>query len=163
MEGIALILHGDDGERTYIVPEGLTQIYVPSEYSPETQTFEEEFYGDIALIRVPELRNLDIEYPRLPKSREEVKAGTLLVAAGVGLDETQREADQLEFVSVDMISDVGITPDFTPWPIGTLHGIPSYFLPTAVDVCEPVWQYPQPSHPVSRFHPDFNPQNPTIS
>lgn len=41
------------------------------------------------------------------------------VAAGVGLDQTQWEADVLEFVTVDIISGIGETPDFAAIPLGT--------------------------------------------
>ncbi len=117
--GIAVVLHEDDGEKSYIVPEETTSIFVPDAYSPETQPYEEEFFGDIALIRIKELETLDITYPRLPDSRTEVDEAPVTVAAGVGLDQTQWEADVLEFVTVDIISGIGETPDFAAIPLGT--------------------------------------------
>ncbi len=124
--GIAVVLHEDDGEKVYIVPENTTSIFVPDSYSPETQPFEEEFFGDIALIRMKELENLNISYPRLPYSREEVDEAPIVVAAGVGLDQTQWEADMLEFVTVNIISGIGETPDFVEIPLGTSHLIRSF-------------------------------------
>ncbi len=117
--GIAVVLHEADGKKKYIVPENVTSIFVPEEYSPETQPYEEEFYGDIALIRIEELEDISVSYPRLPNSREEVDQAPVVVAAGVGLDHTQREADELEFVTVAIISGVGETPDFAEIPLGT--------------------------------------------
>jgi hypothetical protein len=117
--GIAVVLHEADGKKKYIVPENVTSIFVPEEYSPETQPYEEEFYGDIALIRIEELEDISVSYPRLPNSREEVDQAPVVVAAGVGLDHTQRMADELEFVTVAIISGVGETPDFAEIPLGT--------------------------------------------
>jgi hypothetical protein len=117
--GIAVVLREADGKKKYIVPENVTSIFVPEEYSPETQPYEEEFYGDIALIRIKELEDISVSYPRLPNSREEVDQAPVVVAAGVGLDHTQRMADELEFVTVAIISGVGETPDFAEIPLGT--------------------------------------------
>jgi secreted trypsin-like serine protease len=122
VKGIAYVLYLDDGVRQLVVPEEASQVYIHPEYDPRNQPFEEQFYADVALIRVREMENLTmVTYPRLPTSRKQVNAAPVFIAAGVGLDETQELADRLEFVSVKVASAVGQTPDFAPWPIESDH------------------------------------------
>jgi hypothetical protein len=105
---------------TLIVPNTTSPVYIPDEYHPSVQSFEQQFFGDVALISVPELRDLNITYPRLPYSRKEVDSAPILVGVGIGMEETQSLADRVEFVSVTQ-EELGYTPPFSPFPIETDH------------------------------------------
>lgn len=120
--GLNLILHEDEGQFNLIQPTNYSVLFVNPEYDPVNQPFEEEYRGDIALLRVPDLINMkNVNYPVLPTSREQVNANPILVAGGVGLDETQDTADRLEFVTVSMMTPLGVTPDWSPFPIESDH------------------------------------------
>lgn len=135
--GVNFVLHLDDGLRQLVVPEDTTTAYIPKEYDPLNQPFEEEFYGDIALIHLPELVTIgNVQYPRLPESREEVNAAPVLVAGGVGEEETGQTGETLEFVTVGLASAVGETPAFAPWPIESDHFVTLDSSMADQDTCE---------------------------
>ena len=99
---INLNLHKNDGEKERIVPQSsTTRVFIPSGYQPATKPDNEVFYGDIALVHVPELASRkDINYPRLP-TKDELEDAPVLVAVGVGQTEGFGPSpDELEFVSL---------------------------------------------------------------
>lgn len=116
--GLSLTLYNSDGEKELVRPMGDVDFFVPAGYYPPGQTEKEYFYGDLALIKVPELKDrTDIIYPRLPNSRREAEGGgidnQILVTLGVGLTETGSFPEDLEFMSVTRKGAVGETPGFS--------------------------------------------------
>ena len=109
-----------DGER--ITPEDVTAVIVPDEFDGAFG-----LYGDIALVRVPKLeKRSDIDYARLPNSREEAEAATILVAIGEGRNGPWEDdfAEHPEFVSLVRAGGVGDTPRAprdSGWSIGPGH------------------------------------------
>jgi len=140
--GVNFVLHLDDGLRQLVVPGNKTTAYMPTEYDPLNQPLEEEFYGDIALIYLPELVTIgNVQYPRLPESRKEINAAPVLVTGGMGMQETGQTGKTLEFVTVSLVSAVGETPAFAPWPIESDHFVTLDFVTldsvvTDQDTCE---------------------------
>ena len=117
-------IRSGDGSIEIIDPANELEVFIPDAYHPSIQNLEDEFYGDIALIRLPELENhTDIAYPRFPNTREEAELAQILVAIGKGeIDSTGRSAKELEFVSLTREGGIGETPAFaSELPIESDH------------------------------------------
>ena len=71
------------------------------------QTFKEQNFGNVALVYVPELAGLDVNYPRLP--RGELALAPTLVAMGTGFD--QHDMLGSNFASFHLNEGLGIAVD----------------------------------------------------
>jgi secreted trypsin-like serine protease len=72
-------------------------VAIPDVYNPAFADWKDEFYGDIALVRVDP--NLTHSFVLIPQTKEESSA-PIMLASGMGLDETQKESPFFEFVSL---------------------------------------------------------------
>lgn len=90
-------------------------IAIPNEFYPDIQPYADKFYGDIALVRVDPNTTIEssiVALPPVPAETAGVEGakmrnmttqlgeGDLLVASGMGLDETMNSSKILEFVTV---------------------------------------------------------------
>ena len=94
---IDFTLYGIDGTKEKL-PSSVVEIFVPDTYDPEgrIEAYKNSrstappinvFYGDIALIKVPELETRAVTYPALPTSKDDIETTPVLVAVGVGVTE----------------------------------------------------------------------------
>lgn len=92
----------DNGRET--ITPNVVSLHVPEEYVPYAQSEKELFFGDIAVLYVPELdapQYSDVNFPRLPEDRAEVDDSPALVSAGYGEDESFNYGEA-EFISVQI-------------------------------------------------------------
>ena len=72
-------------------------VAIPDAYHPAQADWKDQYYGDIALIRVdPEVTH---SYVSLPENEEE-STGPIMIVSGMGMDEMQEFNSKLEFASV---------------------------------------------------------------
>ena len=86
-------------------------IAIPNEFYPDIQPYADKFYGDIALVRIDPNATMESSIvslpPAIPKRQNLttdattlLNEGDLLVASGMGLDETMNSSSVLEYVTV---------------------------------------------------------------
>ena len=82
----------------------VSEFVIPDAYYPAIQPYSSEYYGDIALLRINP--NITRHRIRLPKSPEDLEMAPILVGSGKGLTEGNKMSKQLEFVSVQRVSNL---------------------------------------------------------
>ena len=130
IDGVKFRLHDRDGGHTVVLPSNFS-LFVPDGYHPDQKWAPSDmFFGDIALIQVPDLFDLDEVYPQLPENRDQVKNAPILVVAGTGLDAQGSRSNELTFITLSMYGGAGEAPH--PFRIPEDHfvaidtGIPTY-------------------------------------
>lgn len=80
------------------------QIAIPDAFYPAMQPFKDQYYGDIALLRINP--NITKDRVLLPTSPQQLDEAPILVGSGKGLDEMHTLSKNLEFVSLRKIEEV---------------------------------------------------------
>lgn len=93
----------ENGTSTYMDVD-VSQISIPDVYNPAEQPYQDEYYGDIALLRVNP--NVTKHRVRLPMSKKDLEEAPVLIGSGTGLDEEKKLSKKLEFVSVQKVDKV---------------------------------------------------------
>jgi hypothetical protein len=129
----------DNGRET--ITPNVVSLHVPEEYVPYAQSEKELFFGDIAVLYVPELdapQYSDVNFPRLPEDRAEVDDSPALVSAGYGEDESFNYGEA-EFISVQIGGSLGERPAYAYFDIESDHFVardaPRDDSPGAQDSC----------------------------
>jgi len=93
----------ENGTNTYVETDVL-EYAIPDAYFPAIQPYADQFYGDIALLKIDP--NLTKHRVRLPSSPEDLDEAPILVGSGKGLTEDKKLSKKLEFVSVQKLQEV---------------------------------------------------------
>lgn len=93
----------ENGTDAYIDAD-VSAFAIPDAYYPAMQPYKDQYYGDIALLKISP--NVTRHRVRLPASSEELEMAPILVGSGRGLTEGNKMSKQLEFVSIQKVSTI---------------------------------------------------------